>query len=322
MINFRYHIVSLTAVFLALAVGIAMGTTFLNKATVDQLKHQIRSAEQGIDKTKQANQDLKDDLGRYQRSDAALTKDGLAGVGGQLTDLPVLFVVADGSDGDTLAALKQAIDEAGADDRGTLVVTDSMRADSGKDTELATALEDPTETDRSVLQAKVATVFATALDNAAKRKATSKAEAPAAIQRLLDAGFLRFDPADGAPETTDGTTVLSGGGYRYVFVSGPDPKAPDADFLLPVLRAMSADGPAPVVLASAALGTDAETDRTLVVGPVRNDPDLVDDVSTVDDLERGVGLIATVYAVRDLDLDRRGHYGLGDGVSGLLPTIP
>ena len=32
MINFRFHLVSLTAVFLALGVGLLLGTTFLDDA--------------------------------------------------------------------------------------------------------------------------------------------------------------------------------------------------------------------------------------------------------------------------------------------------
>ena len=74
--------------------------------------------------------------------------------------------------------------------------------------------------------------------------------------------------------TPDSSTVLAGGGYRYVFVSGSDPKTPDTDFLLPVLTDLAKRGPAPVVLASAATGSDPEIDRTDVVGPVRYDPTL------------------------------------------------
>ena len=54
MINIRYHIVSITAVFLALGIGVAMGSTFLGKATVDQLKTQISKAEKRIDATEKS----------------------------------------------------------------------------------------------------------------------------------------------------------------------------------------------------------------------------------------------------------------------------
>ncbi|HWB37263.1 MAG TPA: copper transporter, partial [Rugosimonospora sp.] len=41
MINFRYHVVSLTAVFLALAIGLVVGTAALNGPLSDNLKSQV-----------------------------------------------------------------------------------------------------------------------------------------------------------------------------------------------------------------------------------------------------------------------------------------
>ena len=41
MINFRYHVVSLTAVFLALAIGLIVGTAALNGPLSDELKNQV-----------------------------------------------------------------------------------------------------------------------------------------------------------------------------------------------------------------------------------------------------------------------------------------
>ncbi len=41
MINFRYHVVSLTAVFLALAIGLVVGTAALNGPVADSLEGQV-----------------------------------------------------------------------------------------------------------------------------------------------------------------------------------------------------------------------------------------------------------------------------------------
>ena len=41
MINFRYHVVSLTAVFLALAIGLVVGTAALNGPVADSLRDQV-----------------------------------------------------------------------------------------------------------------------------------------------------------------------------------------------------------------------------------------------------------------------------------------
>ena len=46
MIDFRYHLVSLIAVFLAIALGIVIGTTQLNGKVLDDLRGQVSSLEQ------------------------------------------------------------------------------------------------------------------------------------------------------------------------------------------------------------------------------------------------------------------------------------
>ena len=48
MINFRYHIVSLIAVFLALAIGVIMGSAVIDRAIVNRLEDQQTSLERRI----------------------------------------------------------------------------------------------------------------------------------------------------------------------------------------------------------------------------------------------------------------------------------
>ena len=327
MINLRYHVVSLTAVFLALAIGVAMGTGFLNKATVDTLKRQIRSAEGGIDEANARNEELRADLDRAERSDAALLEAGDLVVGGRLSDVAVLVVASEEVDDESLDRVRTLLVEADADLRGTLTVSDRLRVDAGDDPQLA-ELVGSASGNRAVVQSALTTAFAAALVEAADRPATSEQGTPDVVRDLIEANYVGFEAPDlsgrpddgeepGEPLTAD--TVLAGGGVRYLFVSGPDPRTPDADFLVPVLRTVAADGPAPVVLASAAVGDEAEETRTAVVGVVRGDPDLRDEISTVDDLERLGGLLSTVWALQDLDAGIRGHYGIGAGAQAETP---
>lgn len=318
MINLRYHIVSLTAVFLALAIGVAMGTGFLNKATVDQLKRQIKSAEGGIDQANEENAQLEEDVARSARTDEALLASGELLVGGRLSDVPVLVVASENIDQDSLDQLRTLVTDSGADLRGTLTISDRLRLDAGDDEQLAQILDTPA-TNRPVLQSGLTTAFAAALQESADRPPDSEGSSSSLVAELVDANYFGYEAPDDAPEGLDATTVLAGGGFRYVFVSGPDPRTPDADFLLPVLRSLAADGPAPVVVASAAVGEEAEETRTATVGAVRGDTALRDELSTVDDLERFSGLLATVSALDDLDAGVHGHYGLGAGVQSELP---
>ncbi|MGB1821759.1 MAG: copper transporter, partial [Acidimicrobiales bacterium] len=41
MINLRYHIVSVVAVFLALGIGLALGSTFVDSILVNELEDQV-----------------------------------------------------------------------------------------------------------------------------------------------------------------------------------------------------------------------------------------------------------------------------------------
>ena len=66
MINFRYHVVSLTAVFLALAIGLVVGTAALNGPVADSLKDQVTAlSKDNSNYRDQANQ-YRDELNRAQ----------------------------------------------------------------------------------------------------------------------------------------------------------------------------------------------------------------------------------------------------------------
>jgi hypothetical protein len=232
----------------------------------------------------------------------------------------VLVLASEDIDQDSLVEARRMLAASGADLRGTLTVTDRLRLDAGDDDQLAEILGAEAD-NRPVLQSGLTTAVAGALVEAATRTPESEQPTPAVVQDLVEAGYLGYEapPRVDGVEPPDESGVLAGGGLRYLVVSGPEPATPDADFLLPVLRAMAADGPVPVVLASAAVGEQAEESRTAVVGAVRDDSDLRGDISTVDDLERLSGLLAAVWALDDLDAGIRGHYGLGDGRQSETP---
>ena len=49
MINLRYHIVSVVAVFLALGIGLALGSTFVDSILVNELEDQVNEFKLGRD---------------------------------------------------------------------------------------------------------------------------------------------------------------------------------------------------------------------------------------------------------------------------------
>ena len=58
MISFRFHVVSITAIFLAIAVGVVVGSTYVDQLTVDQLRNRIETVEDRADAAREENLSL------------------------------------------------------------------------------------------------------------------------------------------------------------------------------------------------------------------------------------------------------------------------
>ena len=58
MINIRYHVYSLVAVFLALAIGVAAGSTVVQRSVVDNLKSTQGRIEKNLDDLEAKNAEL------------------------------------------------------------------------------------------------------------------------------------------------------------------------------------------------------------------------------------------------------------------------
>ena len=68
MVNFRFHLVSLTAVFLALAAGITIGAGVVDRATVDQIERRLTDVDARRQATNDENDQLRADLGQIGRA--------------------------------------------------------------------------------------------------------------------------------------------------------------------------------------------------------------------------------------------------------------
>ena len=91
MVTFRFHLLSLTAVFLALAVGIAIGATVVDQATVDALQKRLDNFEH----TERENARLRGQVGDWERFSEEAADEF---VEGRLNQHPVLVVTVQGVD--------------------------------------------------------------------------------------------------------------------------------------------------------------------------------------------------------------------------------
>ena len=350
MINIRYHIVSITAVFLALGIGVALGGTFLDRYTVDVLDRNIRSAEQRISDTEDENARLEAEIGEAQARDDALVDTGSVDLfAGELDSLPVLIVSSQGVDGDVLANLRQSLVRADADLRGTLELRDDLdlrddvalalaeavdedatdpdavrTAVYGELVDALTAAGEPAEDDEAKPKAGVTTTTSVATSTTSTTTPSGDDDAeqvpdgsqPEIVTTLLDLDLVRLTPG---PGRSDADPILEQRGYRYVFVGGPGLE-PSATRVMAALLPTPARRAIPAVVVSATLPADAGDEPTAtIVEAVRANEERASVYSTVDDIDQFTGLTSTVLVLRDLGAAEPGHYGQGSGASAVLP---
>jgi len=324
VINLRYHIVSITAVFLALGIGITLGSTFIGRETLDRIDQNVKAARAERDRVRAENADLRKHLDALQKRGEGLDAQGVKRLfADDLQDVPTLVIAAPGIDGDSLDRLTEALASSASTYLGRVTVDDKVELQGGAAEDMANALGATTR-DPAQLRHLATAQLARQLNQASKPGASGseppQTSVPAAdssvLGSLVDAGFLKYEPSNAK---VDPDALLTGHGYRYVLVTGADPDVPDSAFLLPLVKALTGDHPADVVVASAATGDDAENERSTTLRPYVEDNDIRDRISSVDDLEDFSGVAAVMLSLADLGIDQRGHYGYGDGRT-LLPT--
>jgi hypothetical protein len=313
VINLRYHIVSLAAVFLALALGIVMGSTVIDRAIVDTLQDRVDAVNRRANGIDNDNKALRGQLD-VMRGFADQARDQL--VRGRLTEVPVLVVTVQGVDRKPVEALQDALATADAVPAGTLLFTNKLRLDNDGDVRLlATVLNTSSVAGADVVRRQALSRLAGALDG-------STAEGNL-IPTLAASGFVGYEPP--APSSTTTTLGLSSfpiAGLRIILVSGAGAEVGDDRVAVPFAQALAAQGsPAAARLVAAESGQDTPGGRAVFVGLVRADGNLGAKVSTVDHLESPMGQAAAVLAVADLSVPRTGHYGVGRSAERLIPAV-
>jgi hypothetical protein len=111
VIDFRYHLVSIVAVFLALAIGIVVGATALQGHVVAGLDRASKIEQRQIDSTRAKNKELQNQIAgdeEFAQASAPLLLTNL------LSGQKIVLVTAPGADGSTISGITSALDLAGA----------------------------------------------------------------------------------------------------------------------------------------------------------------------------------------------------------------
>jgi hypothetical protein len=315
MIDFRYHLVTIIAIFLALAVGIVVGTTALNGAVTTNLHHDVAGLQAEKTRLLNDNDAARRALALNSQFAAELEPDVLAGT---LTGRRVAVV---GLPGTTLAERNAAaalLEQAGAEVVEQVGFTATVVAPSS------------------------ASLLTAVTDDAAPPGMALPADQPVEAAALVLAAGLTGRTATG----TDPSPLVVTGAFASYGLLTQDIRTRSTAHL-DVLVAPPGPGVAPGTAsaqqtAQAAVTLSADLAQALsavhaaveVVGPVSSDtpggllsgiraalPDSAA-VTTVDGTDTAQGQIAAVLALRAAELGTTGSYGITPGEAPLPTPSP
>jgi copper transport outer membrane protein MctB len=305
MISFRYHLVSIAAVFLALAVGVVLGSAGVSDRLLSAVSHQADDLA-GQVQTLRAE---RDGLAAGQRaSDEFARRVGPAAVRGLLRGSSVTLVTSgvDPTDRDAvLALLQQAGATVGGEVALTPAVGDPARGDQLRELTaelLPTGAQLPAATDTGSLVGGLLGGIVLAPTGQPQGQPIAPQQADAVLAGLAAAGFVAPGPR---PQPGNVVLVLTGGALQGV-------DAGDAAAVIARLAAQLDRVGGGAVLA----GRTGSADATGPVGVARADPGVVQRVSTVDDLQTGAGQVSAVLALREQLDGRAGSYGTSATATG------
>jgi hypothetical protein len=306
VINFRYHIVSLMAVFLALAVGIGVGVS-LSPSVSEGLNQQAAQDRKQVTELR-TELDRVNALDQYreawaERAGQQIGLNALSGVAVAVVSMPA-------APAGVVQALGDAVQESG----GTVVRT--------------------VKVDTSVFDTARADEVKATLAPFAEQVGLDDTMSPATrFGRVLG-----WSIAAKAPQGRDERAVAMGDALQkagYATLSKSSSR--QAELVLVVTAAASDPQVAPALL-QAHVQTDVgllvHAGGVVVVGPdsdditgtdvlaVRTNGDAADVLSTVDVADLPSGVTTTVLAGQEQLLGRQGHYGALTRADAPMPTLP
>ncbi|MGC4815647.1 copper transporter [Micromonospora sp. DT228] len=313
MINFRYHVVSLTAVFLALAIGLVVGTAALNGPVADSLEGQVTGLRKDNQYWRQQVNNMETQLGREEEFADKVSEVILPGT---LAGRRVLVLTLPNGRDHTEGVLKK-LQLAGATIAGRVDLQDKfINPDNNSNLlELAVTAARPTAQTTGLpgnghgVETSSALLASVLLDRAQGTAPVSDADRRAVLAAYNNASYL----------TTDSNKV-TGPAEAVVVVSGQPNVDKDSDkrdeSVVKIAEQFDRTGSI-VVAGKGSVGGN-------LVSVVRGDPVLSQTISTVDNANTVQGQLVTSLAlVQQLTEKKAGQYGVGDNAaSGLLPTLP
>ncbi|MEU4564763.1 copper transporter [Actinoplanes sp. NPDC023936] len=306
MINFRYHVVSLTAVFLALAIGLVVGTAALNGPVSENLRTNLEALKKDNDVRRDQVNQLREELNSGQDFATEVAPVVLAG---KLATRKIAVVSLPGADESADGVVKM-LNVAGATLTARVTLEEKF-FDPNYTTELLDLADQSSQPSIPVtslprnsdgVETASALLALTLLQGATN---PTPDDVTAVLTGLSEAGYVATEEA------------AAGGAEAVVLVSSEP--ATDKEATRKNQSAVTVANQfyqrRPLVVAG-----DGAGEGNLVSG-VRGDPTLVKEISTVDNVSTVQGQVATAMATTErLVQNKVGQYGLAAGATSMVPS--
>jgi hypothetical protein len=319
VIDFRYHLVSIVAVFLALAIGIVLGSTELQGHTIDVLQsssNQLKNELNAVDAQRASDeQEISAGQQFLQTAEKKLLDNALAGD-------RVVIVTEPGAPDSVTSGIKQAAGIAGATVTGVVALQPKFNDLSGTN-----------QSSLSSINEHLASTDLTTLAPAADSQTAYQQQAAQLIaSAILD---TKAAASAGGLSAADAQTLLSAYAQQgYLTVSGaPTARATLAVIVIP--QTAPADGqndPASQVLLALAEQFAGASAATIVVGSaagsapsgsaisVLRSSSVSSQVSSVDNADSTLGQISSIWALAEQNAgEKPNSYGIS-GASAVSPV--
>ncbi|MEV6879064.1 copper transporter [Amycolatopsis sp. NPDC051128] len=310
MISLRYHVVSIAACFLALAIGLVLGSTALNGSLLSGLAGEKKDLGSQVADLEAQRNALN---ARLADADAFAGSVGPKVVAGALDKRSVVLVTTEDARPADRDALKRLIGQSGATVTGEVQLTAAF-ADpdkAGQLRDVVTRLQPagskfPTAGDTGTLAgALLGSVLL--LDKTTAKPQSSGEELAAALGGLTDGGFVKA-----GPEVRPAQLAIVLTGAQATGDAAGDRAATIARFATQLDRTGAG-----TVLA----GDPGSAEGTGALGIARADTSATSILSTVDNVDASAGRVNTVLALKEQLDGGSGRYGVAGNAQAPAPGV-
>ena len=309
MISLRQHAISLAAVFLALAIGVVLGSGLLSDTLLSGLRSEKKDLQSQISELTDQKNALNEKIAAANdfntQMAGRMVHDALAGK-------TVVLIRTPDANEDDLDAVNRVLRQAGATVTGTLALTqefvdansaEKLRSVVGSSILPAGAQLNTRLVDQGS-QAGDLLGISLLINRNPDLKPADDAQRQTVLEALRAAGFLTYD-----------NDKLGAANAALIVTGGPlgDDAGNQGASVARFAAAMAPHGSGTVLV-----GREGTATGTAAIAVVRSDPGLASAVSTVDNIDSESGRITAVLALQDLgNGGRGGQYGTGQGATAL-----